>query len=64
MNGRREIADEAIRQNEEDTHRASEEARRVAEAAKRERRVVMLVLCSSFISVLASYITKLRFYVV
>jgi hypothetical protein len=30
MNGRREIANEAIRQNEEETHRASEEARKVA----------------------------------
>jgi hypothetical protein len=28
MNGGREIADEAIRQNEEEIHRASEEARR------------------------------------
>jgi hypothetical protein len=36
MNGGREIADEATRQNEEETHGASEEARRAAEAAERE----------------------------
>jgi hypothetical protein len=33
MNGGREIADEAIRRNEEETHRASEEARKDAESA-------------------------------
>jgi hypothetical protein len=39
MNGGREIADDAIRQNEEESHRASEEARRVEEATERERRI-------------------------
>jgi hypothetical protein len=61
MNGGREIADEAIRQNEEETHRASGEARRVAEAAERERRIGMFVLHSIFVSALASYLTKLYF---
>jgi hypothetical protein len=37
MNGGREIADEAIKQNEEETHRASEEAKRAEEATERER---------------------------
>jgi hypothetical protein len=60
---KREIADEAIRENEEETHRASEEARRATEDAERERRIGMLVLFSSFVSALASYLTKLRFYV-
>jgi hypothetical protein len=50
MNGGREIEDEAIRQNEEETHRASEEARRAAEVAERERRIGMFVLHSSFVS--------------
>jgi hypothetical protein len=44
MNGGREIADEAIRQNEEETHRASEEAKRAQEAAERERRI-SICLC-------------------
>jgi hypothetical protein len=39
MNGGSGIANEAIRQNEEETHRASKEARRVEEAAERERRI-------------------------
>jgi hypothetical protein len=47
MNGGREIADEAIRQNEEETHRASEEVRRAAEATKWERRIGMLCLTLS-----------------
>jgi hypothetical protein len=50
MNGGREIEDEAIRQNEEETHRASEEVRRATEVAERERRIGMFVLHSSFIS--------------
>ena len=63
MSGRREIADEAIRNNEEETHRASEEARKAEEAVKRERRISMFLLRSSFVSVLASYLTKNVFYV-
>jgi hypothetical protein len=38
-NGGRQIADEAIRQIEEETHRASEEAKRAEEVAERERRI-------------------------
>jgi hypothetical protein len=34
MKGDREIADEAIRQSEEESHLASEEARKAEEAAK------------------------------
>jgi hypothetical protein len=34
VNGRREIADEAIRQSEEESHLASEEAKRAEEAAE------------------------------
>ena len=63
MNSGREIADEANRQNEEETHRASEEARRAEEAAERERRIGKFVLCSGFVNVQASYLTKLHFYV-
>jgi hypothetical protein len=37
MNGGREIADEAIRRNEEDTHLASKEERKVEEAAERKK---------------------------
>jgi hypothetical protein len=33
MNGGREMADEAIRRNEEESHLASEEARKAEEAA-------------------------------
>jgi F0F1-type ATP synthase membrane subunit b/b' len=58
MNGGREIADEAIRQNEEEAHRASEEARRNVE---RERRIVMFVLHSIFVSVLSLYLKNLYF---
>jgi hypothetical protein len=61
MNGGREVADEAIRENEEETHRASEEARRTAEAAERERRIGMFVSKFIFVSALASYLTKLYF---
>jgi ribose 5-phosphate isomerase RpiB len=39
MNGGMEIADEAIKQNEEETHHASEEARRVEEVVEREKRI-------------------------
>jgi F0F1-type ATP synthase membrane subunit b/b' len=58
MNGGREIADEAIRQNEEEAHRASEEARRDVE---RERRIGMFVLHSIFVSVLSLYLKNLYF---
>jgi hypothetical protein len=61
MNGGRVIANEAISQNEEETHRASEEARRTVEAAERERRIGMFVSHSIFVSALASYLTKLYF---
>jgi hypothetical protein len=37
MNGGREIADEAIRRNEEESHLSTEEARKAEEAAERER---------------------------
>jgi hypothetical protein len=59
MSGGREIADEAIRKNEEETYRASEEVRKVEEAAERERCIGMLLLRSGFVIVLASYLTKM-----
>jgi hypothetical protein len=37
------MTDEAFRQNEKESHTASEEARRVEEAALRERRIGMFV---------------------
>jgi hypothetical protein len=43
LNGGREIADKAIKQSEEETYLASEEARKTEEAAERERRIGMLV---------------------
>jgi hypothetical protein len=61
MNGGREIAHEAIRQNEKETHRASEEARRDEEVVERERHIGMFVSRSSFVNVPASYLTKLHF---
>jgi hypothetical protein len=39
MSGGREIADEAIRKNEEETHRALEETRRAEEATEGERHI-------------------------
>jgi hypothetical protein len=39
VNSGREIADEAIRWNEEEAHRASEEARKAEEVAERERHI-------------------------
>jgi broad specificity phosphatase PhoE len=60
-NGGREIAGETIRLNEEEAHRASEEARRAAEAVERERHIGMFVSHSIFVSALASYLTKLHF---
>jgi hypothetical protein len=44
MNGGQEIAEEAIRQSEEESHLALEEARKVAETAERERRICMFVI--------------------
>jgi hypothetical protein len=50
MNDGREIADEAIRQSEEEAHLASEEARKVEEAVERERRIgVFLVFLASYV---------------
>jgi hypothetical protein len=43
MNGGREITNEAIKQSEEESHLASEEARKAEETAERERRIGMLV---------------------
>jgi hypothetical protein len=39
VNGGRELANEIIKKNENDTHEAREEARRAEEAAERERRI-------------------------
>jgi hypothetical protein len=39
VNGGRELANKIIRKNEKDTHDAWEEAKRVEEAAERERRI-------------------------
>jgi hypothetical protein len=44
VNGRREIADEAIKQSEEESHLDSEEARKAEEAVERERRIGLLVI--------------------
>jgi hypothetical protein len=44
MNGGREMVDEAIRQNEKESHITLEEARRAKEAAERERRIGMFVM--------------------
>jgi hypothetical protein len=44
MNGDREIADEAIRQSEEESHLASEEARKAEEATEHERRIGTFVI--------------------
>jgi hypothetical protein len=44
MNDDREIADEAIRRNEEESHLASEEARKVEEAAEHGRCICMFVI--------------------
>jgi hypothetical protein len=63
MSGGREIADEPIRQNEEESHLASEEARKAEEATERERHIGVFVLHFSFISALASYLTKLHFFI-
>jgi hypothetical protein len=44
MNGGREIIDEAIKQSEEESHLALEEARKVEEVAERERHIGMGVI--------------------
>jgi hypothetical protein len=44
MNDGREIADEAIKQSEEESHLASDEARKTKEAVEHERRIGMLVI--------------------
>jgi hypothetical protein len=44
MNDDRDIVDGAIRQNEEESHLASEEARKAEEATERERRIGMFVI--------------------
>jgi hypothetical protein len=44
MNDGREIADKAIRKNEEESHLASEEARKVEEVAEYEIRIGTFVI--------------------
>jgi hypothetical protein len=44
MNGGRKMADEAIRRNEEESHLASEEARKAKEATERERHISTFVI--------------------
>jgi hypothetical protein len=44
MNGGREIAYEAIRQSEEESHLASGEARKAEEVAERKRRIGVFVI--------------------
>jgi hypothetical protein len=44
MNVGQEIADEAIRQSEEESHLSSEEARKAEEVAERERRIGTFVI--------------------
>jgi hypothetical protein len=44
MNGGREIADEAIRQSEEESHLGSEEARKAEEAAERKSYICTFVI--------------------
>jgi hypothetical protein len=48
VNGGRELAHEIIKKNEKDTHDAREEARRVEEAAERERRIGICLLNFNF----------------
>jgi hypothetical protein len=43
MKGGRELADEAIKKNEKETHEAREEAKRAEEAAERARRIGILI---------------------
>jgi hypothetical protein len=44
LKGGREIADEAIRKNEEESHTPLEEARKAEEAAERERLIGIFVV--------------------
>jgi hypothetical protein len=44
MKGGRELADEAIKKNEKETHEAQEEAKRVEEVAERARRIGILTV--------------------
>jgi hypothetical protein len=44
MNGGREMADEAIRRNEEESHLVLEEARKAKEVAERERCIGAFVI--------------------
>jgi len=44
LGGGREIADEAIRKNEKESHTALEEARKAEEAAERERLIGIFVV--------------------
>jgi hypothetical protein len=43
MKGGREIADEAIKKNEKESHDAREEAKRAKEAAERVRRIGIVI---------------------
>ena len=45
MKGGRELADEAIKKNEKESHEAREEAKRAEEAAERARRIGILIVC-------------------
>jgi hypothetical protein len=44
LKGGREITDEAIRKNEEESHTALEEAKKAEEATERERLIGMFVV--------------------
>jgi hypothetical protein len=44
MKGGRELADEAIKKNEKESHEAREEAKRAEEAAERTRRIGILIV--------------------
>jgi hypothetical protein len=44
MKGGRELADEAIKKSEKETHEAREEAKRAEEAAERARRIGILIV--------------------
>jgi hypothetical protein len=44
MKGDRELADEAIKKNEKETYEAREETKRAEEAAKRARRICILII--------------------
>jgi hypothetical protein len=44
MKGGRELANEAIKKNEKETHEAREEAKRAEEATERARRIGILIV--------------------